>query len=135
MLVLTKKFHFCAAHRYHNDKWTDERNREVFGDDHQNHGHNYELEVSFTGEVDPQTGFLADLGAVKRLVQERVVTPLDHSTIQDDIEWFKGRQPSSENLVVYIWERLAAQMPAGVALTRVRLFETPTIYAEYTGEA
>lgn len=135
MLVLTKKFHFCAAHRYHNDEWTEERNREVFGDDHLNHGHNYELEVSLTGEVDPQTGFLADLGAVKRLVQERVVTPLDHSTIQDDIDWFKGRQPSSENLVVYIWEQLAAQLPKGVRLTRVRLFETPTIYAEYTGEA
>ncbi len=135
MLVLTKKFHFCAAHRYHNDEWTDERNREVFGDDHQNHGHNYELEVSLTGKVDLQTGFLADLVAIKRLVQERVVAQLDHSTIQDDIDWFKDRQPSSENLVVYIWERLAGQLPNGVRLTRVRLFETPTIYAEYTGEA
>ena len=135
MLVLTKKFHFSAAHRYHNDEWTEERNREVFGDDNRNHGHNYVLEVSLTGKVDPQTGFLADLGEIKRLVQERVVAPLDHSTIQDDIDWFKGRQPSSENLVVYIWERLAGQLPAGVTLMRVRLFETPTIYAEYTGGA
>ncbi len=135
MLILTKKFHFCAAHRYHQPEWSQERNREVFGADHRNHGHNYELEVSLTGEVDPETGFLADLEAVKRTVEERVLAPLDHSTIQEDIAWFKERQPSSENLVVYIWEQLAPSLPSGVRLVRLRLFETPTIYAEYDGQA
>ena len=135
MLIITKKFHFCAAHRYQQPKWSQEHNREVFGADHRNHGHNYELEVSLTGKVDPKTGFLADLEAVKRTVEERVLAPLDHSTIQEDIAWFKERQPSSENLVVYIWEQLAGSLPTGVRLTRLRLFETPTIYAEYDGQA
>ncbi len=135
MLILTKKFHFCAAHRYHQPEWSEERNREIFGADHRNHGHNYELEVSLTGEVDRKTGFLADLDVVKQTVEERVVAPLDHSTIQEDIAWFKDRQPSSENLVVYIWEQLAGSLPTGVRLVRLRLFETPTIYAEYDGQA
>ena len=135
MLILTKKFHFNAAHRYHQPEWSPERNREVFGADYRNHGHNYELEVSLTGKVDPETGFLADLEAVKQAVDERVLAPLDHSTIQEDIAWFKERQPSSENLVVYIWEQLAPGLPNGVRLVRLRLFETPTIYAEYDGQA
>ena len=133
MIVLTKRFKFSAAHRYHNAGWSEERNRAVFGEDSRIHGHNYELEVSLTGPVNPDTGVLADLGAVKAVLQERVIGVLDHAHIEEEIAWFQNRQPTSENLVVYIWEQLAPNLPVGVRLVRVRLHETPSISAEYDG--
>ncbi|UCH10326.1 MAG: 6-carboxytetrahydropterin synthase [Fidelibacterota bacterium] len=133
MLIITKRFKFCAAHRYHNTEWTEEQNRAIFGADHKLHGHNYDLEVSLTGPVDPATGFIADLQKVKEIVETRVIDQLDHAQIDMDIPWFKERQPSSENLVLYIWEQLTAAFPADVQLVRIRLYETPTIYAEYSG--
>jgi 6-pyruvoyltetrahydropterin/6-carboxytetrahydropterin synthase len=133
MIILTKRFKFCAAHRYRNAQWSEEKNASVFGDDSKIHGHNYDLEVSLTGPVDPETGFIADLGKVKNLVNERVIRVLDHTQIDEDVPWFKNRQPSSENLVTFIWEQLVSHIPEGVQLVRVRLYETPTIYAEYNG--
>ncbi len=134
MIVLTKTFKFCAAHRYHNPRWSQEENLAAFGDDHRIHGHNYELEVSLTGEVDPDTGFLADLGVVKSLVQQRVIDVLDHAQIETDVPWFANRQPTSENLVIFIWDQVAAHFPDGVRLLRVRLYETPSIFTEYDGD-
>jgi 6-pyruvoyltetrahydropterin/6-carboxytetrahydropterin synthase len=134
MLVLTKKFKFSAAHRYHNAKWSEEKNETVFGDDHKIHGHNYTLEVALTGPVDPETGFMADLKRVKEIVQKRVIDQLDHAQIELDVPWFKDRQPSSENLVLYIWEQLVTSLPQGLDLVNIRLFETATIFAEYSGE-
>ena len=134
MILLTKTFRFCAAHRYNNPGWSESENLAAFGDDHRIHGHNYELEVSFAGQLDPATGFIADLGMIKKIVGERVISILDHSQIEEDIPWFADRRPSSENLVVFIWDQLAAHLPEGVHLKRVRLYETPTIYAEYDGQ-
>ena len=133
MIVLTKAFKFSAAHRYNNPRMSPEENLAVFGDDHRIHGHNYVLEVSLTGEVDPDTGFLVDLEGVKKLVQRRVIDILDHAQIEADIPWFADRQPTSENLVIFIWDQVAAQFPAGVQLVRVRLYETPSIFSEYDG--
>lgn len=134
MILLTKTFKFCAAHRYHNPRWSPEENLAAFAEDHRIHGHNYELEVSLTGEVDPDTGFLADLGVVKALVQQRVIDVLDHSQIETDIPWFANRQPTSENLVIFIWDQIASHFPDGVRLVRVRLYETPSIFTEYDGD-
>ena len=133
MILLTKKFYFNAAHRYHNPRLSESENKAVFGPDHNVHGHNYELDVSLAGRVDPETGYLADLGAVRDIVNERVIDVLDHSQIEEDIPWFASRQPTSENLVMYIWEQLADRFPAGVQLVRIRLNESPTISAEYDG--
>ena len=133
MIILTKKFKFSAAHRYHNPDWSEEGNLAAFGEDHRIHGHNYELEVSLTGGIDPETGFLADLGLIKALVQEHVLDELDHSQIELDIPWFLDRRPTSENIIRYIWEQLEPRIPKDISLTRLRLFETPTIYAEYDG--
>ena len=133
MIILTKIFTFSAAHRYHNPDWSEEENISTFGQDHRLHGHNYKLEVSLSGEVDPETGFLADLGLIKALVEEQVIDQLDHVHIEVDIPWFKNHQPSSENLVRFIWEQLQPRMPEDVDLVRVRLFETPSIYAEFDG--
>ena len=135
MIILTKKFKFSAAHRYQNPRWSEEENLAAFGDDSRLHGHNYELEVSLTGEVDPDTGFLADLDLIKALVQEHVLDLLDHAHIEADIPWFAERQPTTENIVRYIWEQLSPRITDDVRLTRIRLYETPTIYAEFDGRA
>ena len=133
MIILTKIFNFSAAHRYHNPAWSEEVNLAAFGEDHRVHGHNYQLEVSLTGEIDEETGFLADLGLIKLLVQEHVLDILDHSQIETDIAWFADRRPTSENIIRFIWDQIEPHMPPDVVLTRLRLFETPTIFAEYDG--
>ena len=133
MIILTKRFKFSAAHRYNNSHWSEEENLAVFGEDHRLHGHNYELDVSLSGPVDPETGYLADLKAVKTVVDQQVIATLDHAHIEAEIPWFSGRQPTSENIVQYIWEQLVHHLPEGVHLVRIRLYETPTIYTDYDG--
>ncbi len=132
MIVLNKVFHFCAAHRYFNPELSAAENEAAFGEDLRLHGHNYILTVSVTGEVDPRTGFLVDLGHLKDVVKKHVIEQVDHSQIQVDIPWFKNRQPSTENMVVWIWEQVSAHLKSG-QLRRIRLQETPTIYTDYYG--
>ena len=130
--ILTKKYHFCASHKYGNDYWTREKNLEVFGKDHNNHGHNYILEVSVTGPVNPDTGWLVDLKDLNHIVKSNVVKILDHSQIEEDIEWFKGKQPSSEMLVIWIWEQIEKDFKEA-KLHKIRLVETHTIQTDYYG--
>ena len=132
MPFVTKIFKFCAAHQYSNPHWDLNKNIEVFGKDHRIHGHNYDLEIRVTGKINDDTGFLVDLGDLKKVVNEKVVDLLDHSTIDQDIEWFKQKQPSTENLVIWIWIQIVNDI--NVKLYRVRLKETPTIYTDYFGE-
>ena len=130
--VLTKKYHFCASHKYGNEHWSEEKNYEVFGKDYNNHGHNYILEVSMTGLVNPDTGWLVDLGHVNEIIKSNVVDILDHSQIEQDIPWFKGKQPSSEVIVVWIWEQISKYLK-GAELYRIRLVETHSIHTDYYG--
>ena len=130
--VLTKKYHFCASHKYGNEHWSEEKNYEVFGKDYNNHGHNYILEVTMTGLVNPDTGWLVDLGHVNEIVKSNVVNILDHSQIEQDIPWFKGKQPSSEVIVVWIWEQISKYLK-GAELYRIRLVETHSIHTDYYG--
>ena len=130
---LSKVFHFCAAHKYGNENWSDEKNKEVFGKDVMVHGHNYELHITVKGDLNPDTGFIVDLEYLKKLVKENVISKLDHTQFEKDVAWFKGRQPSTENLVVFIWESIEKDLE-GCFLHRIRLIETPTIYTDYYGE-
>jgi len=130
--IVTKKYHFCASHKYGNDSWSEEKNLEVFGKDYNNHGHNYVLEVSVTGPIDPGSGWLFDLKKLGKIVRTHVVDVLDHSQIEEDIEWFKGKQPSSENILVWAWEEIAPRLTEG-ELHRLRLVETHTIHTDYYG--
>jgi len=130
--ILTKKYHFCASHKYGNEHWSEEKNYEAFGKDYNNHGHNYILEVSMTGPVNPDTGWLVDLGHVNEIVKSNVVNILDHSQIEQDIPWFKGKQPSSEVIVVWIWEQISKYLK-GAELYRIRLVETHSIHTDYYG--
>lgn len=132
---VTRRLHFCAAHRLSREDWSEARNREVFGlcASPNWHGHNYEIDVTVEGEIDPATGFVMDLKALKTLVEERVVEDVDHQNLNLDVPWMEGRLPSTENLVVAIWERLADSIPGDARLVRLVLWETPRNYAEYEG--
>ena len=127
---LTKVFHFNAAHQYGHSDWTDEKNWEVFGPDSKIHGHNYMLEVMVTGDIVDDTGFLVDLGNLKKIVKKNVIDILDHSLFNVEVEFFKDRQPSSENLVIFIWNQIQSELK-GAKLHRIRLHETPTIFTDY----
>jgi len=130
--IITKKYHFCASHKYGNADWSEEKNLEVFGKDYNTHGHNYVLEVSVTGPIDQGSGWLVDLKKLGQIVKKYVVNVLDHSQIEVDIEWFKGKQPSSENILVWAWGEIAPRMERGT-LHRLRLVETHSIYTDYYG--
>ena len=129
---LTKVFHFNAAHQYGHSDWTDEKNWEVFGPDSKIHGHNYMLEVMVTGDIVDDTGFLVDLGNLKKIVKKNVIDILDHSLFNVEVEFFKDRQPSSENLVIFIWNQIQSELKSA-KLHRIRLHETPTIFTDYYG--
>jgi 6-pyruvoyltetrahydropterin/6-carboxytetrahydropterin synthase len=130
--IITKKYHFCASHKYGNADWSEEKNLEVFGKDYNTHGHNYVLEVSVTGPIDQGSGWLVDLKKLGQIVKKYVVNVLDHSQIEEDIEWFKGKQPSSENILVWAWDEIAPRLERGT-LHKLRLVETHSIYTDYYG--
>ena len=133
---ITRRLHFSAAHRLARPDWSDERNREVFGEcAHANwHGHNYDLEVTVVGLVDEDTGYVMDLKALKDLVESRVIRDVDHRNLNLDVPWMEGVLPSTENLVVAIWGRIAPHLPDGVKLDRLVLWETPRHKVEYRGD-
>lgn len=130
--IITKRYHFCASHKYGNDYWSEEKNLEVFGKDYNTHGHNYVLEVSVTGPIDPDSGWLVDLPSLNKIVKSKVVNVLDHSQIEKDVEWFKNKQPSSENLLIWIWDQIFEDI-TDCKLHRIRLVETHSIFNDYYG--
>jgi 6-pyruvoyltetrahydropterin/6-carboxytetrahydropterin synthase len=133
---VTRRLHFSAAHRLHNPAFGEAENREVFGlcNNPNWHGHNYEMDVTVEGEVDPATGYVLDLKRLKEVVEAGVVADLDHRNLNLDVPWLEGVLPSTENLVVAIWERLVSRIPQG-RLVRLVLWETPRNYVEYSGES
>jgi 6-pyruvoyltetrahydropterin/6-carboxytetrahydropterin synthase len=135
LVRVTRRVHFSAAHRLHNPAFSDERNREVFGlcNNANWHGHNYELDITVEGEIDPATGYVLDLKRLRDVVEEVVLVDLDHRNLNLDVRWMDGVIPSTENLVVAIWRKLAPAVPEG-RLVRLVLWETPRNYVEYTGE-
>jgi len=132
---VTRRVHFSAAHRLFRPDWSEERNRDVFGDcSNPNwHGHNYEVDVTVSGPVDPETGYVMDLKRLKELLNERVIDDVDHRNLNLEVPWLEGVVPTTENLVVAVWERIAGHLPGEVTLDRIVLWETPRNYVEYTG--
>lgn len=133
---VTRRLHFSAAHRLHREDWSAARNEEVFGlcASPNWHGHNYELDVTLEGPIDPETGFVYDLKKLRELVEQRVVLDVDHRNLNLDVPWMAGVIPTTENLVVAIWHRIVGGLPAGVALARLVLYETPRNFVEYEGK-
>lgn len=135
-IALERRYRFSASHLYRRPEWSEAENRACFGKcaNLPGHGHNYRLYVTVRGEVDPVTGFVADLGRLDGLVQERVLDRLDHQHLNAALlEFGEGRAiPSSENLVRWIREQLAEGWPPGSELARLRLEEDEDLAAEWS---
>ena len=138
MVYITRIERFNAAHKLWVEDWTEEQNREAFGKcSNKNwHGHNYNLHVTIKGWPDPVTGFVMDVKKLSLIIHEQVTDHLDHSNLNLDVDFIPpGLQPTTENLVILIWHRLAPALEAfPCKLHAVKLWETETIYAEYYGE-
>jgi 6-pyruvoyltetrahydropterin/6-carboxytetrahydropterin synthase len=133
---LTRTVRFSSAHRYYRPEWSEERNREVFGAcaNPHGHGHNYRLEATVAGEPDPATGFSVDLAVLDCVLQEEVVSVLDHQHLNHAIhEFADGRQvPTTENMLIWIWKRVAPRI-SDARLVRLRLHEDVDLYVDYYG--
>jgi 6-pyruvoyltetrahydropterin/6-carboxytetrahydropterin synthase len=137
MVYLTRVEHFNAAHKLYNPAWSRERNEAVFGKcaNENWHGHNYELLVTVKGRPNAETGFVMDAKQLSVLIKENVTEKLDHKNLNLDVDFLAGQLCSTENLSVAIWKQLEKDLPEGVQLHSIKLYETPRIFVEYFGEA
>ncbi len=141
MIFLTRRATFSASHYYWNEAWSAEKNEQVFGrcSNRSGHGHNYTLEVTVAGEPDPVTGFVVDLKWLKDAIEDEVLSDWDHRHLNLEVEEFAAGEmmPTSENLAIAAWRRLepAIEAAEGAQLSRIRIYETPEIFAEYRGGA
>src|SRR6202521_6272156 len=126
MVYLTRKAEFSASHYYHNPEFTPEENLSVFGkcNNPNGHGHNYTLEVTVKGEVDPGSGFVIDLKQLKEVMHRDVLEAMDHRFLNKDAPEFINRIPTTENIAIAIWQRLVAKLETAT-LHRIRVYETP----------
>lgn len=134
-VTINRKAHFNAAHRLFNPEWDDAKNLKVFGkcSNPLYHGHNYELIVSITGEINPLTGFVMNLDDLKEIIKVEVEDYLDHKNLNKEVEEFKTLNPTVENISVVIWNRIRSKLETHLKL-KITLYETPRNYAEYSGE-
>ena len=135
MILLTRKAEFSAAHYYWVDGWSEEENLRAFGKcaNRNGHGHNYTLEVTVAGEVDPRTGFVVDLKELKNVIEREVVAVYDHRHLNLEVPEFRSGLPTTENIAVAIWKRLAGRT-GNSTLYRVRVYERDDLFADYYGE-
>jgi len=136
MVYVTRKVHFNGAHKLFNPNWTVEQNDAVFGKCANSnwHGHNFDLYVTVKGMPNPDTGFVMDLKKLKIILEDKVVSKLDHKNFNLDVDFLKDVMPSIENIVMKIWEQIESEMPAGAVLHCIKLYETENQYVEYYGE-
>jgi 6-pyruvoyltetrahydropterin/6-carboxytetrahydropterin synthase len=132
--TVCRREHFNAAHRVFNKNWSTEKNLDVFGKcAYENyHGHNYELIVKLTGEVNPETGYLIDLKDVSKIVSEEVLEPFDHKNLNLDCPEFADKVPSAENIAYVIWQKLRKRFDEKFEI-KIELYETPRNWVEYDG--
>lgn len=135
MILLTRKADFSAAHFYWNPAWSEEENVRVFGKcaNRQGHGHNYTLEVTVEGAVDPVSGFVVDLKKLKDILEREVVSVYDHRHLNYEVPEFAEMIPTTENIAIAIWRRLEGKIE-GAKLHRVRVYEMPDLFADFYGE-
>lgn len=133
-LTIYRKAHFNAAHRLYRKDWSDEKNSEVFGkcSNPNFHGHNYELEVGVTGEVDSATGFVINLDVLKKVIFEEVEKPFDHKNLNIEVPEFKNLNPTVENIAIVIWNKLRKKLDSKYGIS-VKLYETPRNFVVYKG--
>ena len=136
MLYLTRKAEFAASHYYHNPELSPEENRRLFGkcNNPNGHGHNYTLEVTVKGEINPSSGFVVDLKELKEVLNREVLDALDHRFLNKEVPEFEHAIPTTENLAISIWRRLQPQLSIA-QLHRVRVYESPDLFVDFFGEA
>jgi 6-pyruvoyltetrahydropterin/6-carboxytetrahydropterin synthase len=134
---LTRKVSFAAAHRYRRPDWSDAKNMEVFGlcARESYHGHSYVCEVTISGQIDPLTGFVIDLGELDKILDTEVKDRFDHRNINLDVPEFADGQliPSGENIARFIFNRVGAELPQDITMESVKIAEDRTLSATYTG--
>ena len=133
-ITVSRKAHFNAAHRLFNKEWSEKKNNQVFGKcNYPNyHGHNYELIVSVTGKINPDTGYVIDMGELKNIIKNEIEERLDHKNLNLDVPYFSNVIPSAENICIYIYDILRNKINKGLKLS-VKLYETPRNFVEYSG--
>ncbi len=131
-VAVFRKEHFNAAHRLNNPNWSDEKNERVYGkcNNYNYHGHNYDLIVQVTGEIDPETGYVMDMKILSELIKIEVLDRFDHKNLNLDTEEFKDLNPSAENIAIVIYDRLRHKINANFDL-KIRLYETERNFVEY----
>ena len=135
VVYLTRKAEFSASHYYDNPEFSPEKNQQMFGkcNNPNGHGHNYVLEVTIKGKVNPQSGFVVDLRELKQTMHREVLDAFDHRFLNKEVPEFFNRIPTTENLAVVIWERLAPKLQVA-QLHRVRVYETPDLFVDVYGD-
>jgi 6-pyruvoyltetrahydropterin/6-carboxytetrahydropterin synthase len=134
-VFITRQVHFNSAHRLHNPTKSQKWNEAQYGlctNPHW-HGHNYVLEVTVRGQPDPDTGYIVDLGELKRILHRAVVDKCDHRNLNTDVDFLRGVIPSTENLVIAFWQQIERHIKLPARLHAVRLYETPRNFAEFFG--
>ena len=133
-VTVSRKAHFNAAHRLYRKDWSDEKNNSVFGkcSNPHFHGHNYELIVHVTGNIDPETGYVIDMKILKNLIKSEIEDKLDHKNLNQEVPEFYNKIPTAENIVIFIYNALRPNLNSKLQLS-VTLYETPRNYVSYSG--
>ena len=138
MIIITKKAHFNAAHRLFNPKYDEKKNRELFGlcSNELGHGHNYVVEVSISGSIDPETGYLVDLSKLGEVIKSVIIDKCDHKNLNQQVDFLSGINPTVENLAEVFYKELRSEIGKITKnkLYSVRVWETEKNYAEYRPE-
>jgi len=136
MIYLTRREQFSAAHRMFRPDWSDKKNFEVFGkcSNPNWHGHNYVLKVTVKGEISDEQGFVMNLEKLKKIIREKIIEKIDHRNINLDVDFMKDKIPTTENLVIAIWDEMKPSIEKeGVSLHCIRIEETENNSVEYYG--
>ena len=133
MVYLTRAYEFSASHRLHEPSLTDDQNRLLFGkcNNPNGHGHNYRVEITLAGELDERTGMIADVDDLDATVRKEVLERFDYKHMNTDIPEFRHLNPTSENVVRFIYEQLHPHFHGRPSLHRVRLYETHKSWFDY----
>ena len=134
-ITVYRKAHFNAAHRLYRKDWSFKKNDEIFGlcNNPNYHGHNYELIASVTGDIDQETGFVIDVKILKDIIKAEVEDAFDHKNLNLDVPEFKDLNPTAENIVVVIYNKIKSKLNPNFEL-EVILYETPRNFVAYSGK-
>ncbi|HTO94389.1 MAG TPA: 6-carboxytetrahydropterin synthase [Bacteroidota bacterium] len=134
MVFVTRKGHFCAAHRLYNPAWPDEKNDRVFGkcNNPNGHGHNYTVEVTVAGDAPPDTGMVIDLKLLADIIDRELIERVDHKNLNVDVDFMRGTIPTAENIAIGFWKILAPKITEG-KLYAIKLYESENNVVEFRG--